>query len=46
LGPDRVSDVPAALSDRLLRIETVEMGLPGDRERALRVADRLIALRA
>ena len=35
----------SALSDRLLRIETVEMGLPGDRERALRVAQKLRELR-
>ena len=36
----------SALSDTLLRIETVEMGLPGDRERARRVADKLRVLRA
>jgi hypothetical protein len=36
----------SALSERLLRIETVEMGLPGDRERALQVADKLWRLRA
>jgi hypothetical protein len=36
---------PSALAERLLRIETVEMGLPGDRERALRVAQKLRELR-
>jgi hypothetical protein len=35
----------SVLSDRLLRIETVEMGLSGDRERALRVAEKLRTLR-
>jgi hypothetical protein len=36
----------SVLSDRLLQIETDEMGLPGDRERALRVAEKLKAIRA
>jgi len=35
----------SALSERLLQIETIEMGLPGDRERAVRVADKLRGLR-
>ena len=36
----------SALSERLLEIETAEMGLRGDRERTLRVAERLVALRS
>jgi hypothetical protein len=35
-----------ALSDRLLEIETADMGLRGDRGRALRVAEQLFALRS
>ena len=35
----------SALSERLLQIETMEMGLRGDYERALRVAEKLAALR-
>lgn len=34
----------SALSERLLQIETIEMGLRGDRGKALRVAEKLTAL--
>lgn len=36
----------SVLSERLLHIETVEMGLRGDRGRALRVAEQLTALQS
>ena len=40
----RVGAPASMMADRLLRIETDEMGLRGDRERALRVAEKLRAV--
>lgn len=35
---------PQRIADRLYTLETVSMGLPGDRERSMRVAAKLLSL--